>query len=162
MSECAICGSKSSLGNGLCYFGCYWILEGWVGFNARERSNPGGTMYFANQSALKMWSFHRLSYPKMVRTARAMGWTGRENAKETMTEASRPKGLILIPAAEAVAAKNKFKEAEKKPVHIGKVALVQAGAVRPRIKFNTFPTNITPEAKQDIATVVKRFSSRQI
>jgi hypothetical protein len=37
-------------------------------------------MKFADSHATKLWALHRQGYPALVKTARAMGWAGIENA----------------------------------------------------------------------------------
>jgi len=73
--QCAVCGGKKTLGGGLCVGLCYWILEGWLGWDGKRQR-----VKFADSRATKLWALHRQSYPKLVRTARAMGWAGLENA----------------------------------------------------------------------------------
>jgi hypothetical protein len=85
--RCSICGSQNSLDGVLCQHLCFWIVEEWVGWNARMNE-----VKFFNQLGLELWSMHRQSYPKMVRTARSMGWTGRENVVGTF-----PHPVIVMP-----------------------------------------------------------------
>jgi len=83
MQHCAICGSKKAVDDkspAICQYLCYWILEGWLGWNARTRK-----VAIRNAHAIYLTS-DRLSYPKMVRVARAMGWTGEENAIGTFAQ----------------------------------------------------------------------------
>lgn len=74
---CKVCGCKSTVGNGVCKFLCNWILEGWIGWNARD-----GKVVVLTATAMKVATANghkRLSYPKMVALARSLGWTGCEN-----------------------------------------------------------------------------------
>lgn len=90
---CAVCGSSKALNDDLCYWGCYWLVEGWVGFNARDRHNSGGKVVFRDHRALGLWAQHRQSYTKMISTARALGWQGVEGYTFTM----RPPTLRAVP-----------------------------------------------------------------
>ena len=72
---CAVCGGKKTFGGGLCQNLCYWILEGWLGWDGKR-----SRMKFADSHATKLWALHRQGYPALVKTARAMGWAGIENA----------------------------------------------------------------------------------
>jgi hypothetical protein len=72
--KCQICGSTKTLGGGLCYYLCYWVLEGWLGFNARTKKAA-----IRNQCAFRFVAF-KISYPKMIVMARAMGWKGNKEA----------------------------------------------------------------------------------
>jgi hypothetical protein len=56
---------------------CYWTLEGWIGWNARSKK-----VAIRDARAVSLFP-DVLSYPKTIATARAMGWTGRENAVGT-------------------------------------------------------------------------------
>ncbi len=84
MERCLICGSEKTMDEkapALCYFGCFWTLEGWLGWNARTN-----VVAVRDQRALrfvptsKTDKAAKISYPKMIAMARVMGWSGRENA----------------------------------------------------------------------------------
>jgi hypothetical protein len=83
MFKCAICGSKKAVDDkspAICQYLCYWTLEGWLGWNART-----------SKVAIRDWRAvalvpDRLSYPKMILAARAMGWAGEENAIGTQAQ----------------------------------------------------------------------------
>lgn len=80
MNYCAICGSKKTIDSkspAICQFLCYWILEGWLGWNART-----GVVVVRDSRAMQLVP-DRLSYPRTIAYARAMGWTGRENVVGT-------------------------------------------------------------------------------
>jgi hypothetical protein len=90
MSCCAICGSKRTVDEkspAICQYLCYWTLQGWIGWNARL-----GEVAIRDARAMDLFP-DRLSYPKMVATARIMGWTGRENFVGTFTAT-----LVTIPS----------------------------------------------------------------
>ena len=77
---CQICGCKKTVDEKspeLCQYLCYWILEGWTGWNARL-----GEVVIRDHRAMALYP-DRLSYPKMVVEARILGWTGRENVVGT-------------------------------------------------------------------------------
>jgi hypothetical protein len=93
--KCAICGGTKSLGDHLCANLCDWKLEGWVGWNARD-----GKLYFANAQAVKLWASYYMTYRKMVKIARSLGWKGQENSKETMKPVQ-----TFTPAAERILAR---------------------------------------------------------
>ena len=79
--RCAICGSKRTLGYGVCANQCFWILREWVGFNAVLNE-----VVFVDSRALPLAKMHKWnpvtkrvtapSFPKIVAAARAMGWNG--------------------------------------------------------------------------------------
>lgn len=78
--HCKICGSTKTIdakSPALCQYLCYWILEGWLGWNSKL-----GEVKIADARAVSLFP-DRLSYPKTIATARSMGWTGRENAVGT-------------------------------------------------------------------------------
>ena len=72
--KCAICGSTKTFGGGLCYYMCYWSLEGWLGWNARTK------MAVVRDQRAMRFVVTRISYPKMLVMARAMGWKGDKEA----------------------------------------------------------------------------------
>ncbi len=74
MGTCQICGSKKSLGGNLCQHMCFWILEGWLGWNARTKQ----TAVMDRRAA--RFADAIISYPKLIAAAKSLGWTGRENA----------------------------------------------------------------------------------
>jgi hypothetical protein len=93
---CQICGSRKSLDEkqpGVCAFLCYWTLEGWLGWNAREQ-----VVAVRDHRALRFVPTHkkdkasRISYPKMVAMARMLGWRGRENAVGTFAAKAKAAG----------------------------------------------------------------------
>ncbi len=89
---CSICGCKKTADDKspkICHYLCYWILEGWIGFNARM-----GKVVIRNARAVSLFP-DVLSYPKTVRAARAMGWTGREDIRGTFVLVpSKPKPVV--------------------------------------------------------------------
>src|SRR5208337_4463337 len=83
MDCCAICGSKKTADGKspkICHYLCYWILEGWIGFNARDNK-----VVIRDSRAVCLFP-DVLSYPKTVRTARALGWIGREDIRGTFVK----------------------------------------------------------------------------
>ena len=83
MEHCAICGSKKAVdakSPAICQYLCYWILEGWLGWNARTRK-----VAIRDARAMRLMP-DRLSYPKTIAAARGMGWTGQENAIGTFVQ----------------------------------------------------------------------------
>jgi hypothetical protein len=85
---CQVCGSKRTADAkqpSLCYYMCYWLLEGWLGFNARTNK-----VAIRDQRAFQFVP-DKLSYPKTIAKARSLGWRGRENVTGTfLTTASHP------------------------------------------------------------------------
>lgn len=78
--RCTICGSRKTLDSkspSICQFMCYWVLEGWLGWNARKQE-----VAIRDHRALMLFP-DTLSYPKTIEAARMMGWHGRENAVGT-------------------------------------------------------------------------------
>jgi hypothetical protein len=74
--RCEICGCRATVDGEeprVCQHLCYWILEGWLGWNARTQK-----VVVRDTRAMNLLP-DRLSYPKTVAAARMMGWTGREN-----------------------------------------------------------------------------------
>ena len=79
--HCALCGSKRSLGFGVCANQCYWLLPNWIGYNAVLKE-----VVFIDHRALPLAKMHKWnpetkrvtapSFPKLVAAARAMGWNG--------------------------------------------------------------------------------------
>ncbi len=79
--HCALCGSKRTLGFGVCANQCYWLLPGWVGYNAVLNE-----VKFVDARALPLAKLHKWnpktqrvtapSFPKIVSIARAAGWDG--------------------------------------------------------------------------------------
>lgn len=88
--RCAICGSKKAVDTKsptICYYLCYWTLEGWIGWNARRKE-----VAIRDARAVKLFP-DVLSYPKTVATARAMGWTGREDVVGTFPAVAKAKAM---------------------------------------------------------------------
>lgn len=82
MTSCLICGSKRKADDkapNLCYYMCYWLLEGWLGWNARTHK-----VAIRDQRALPFVP-DGLSYPKTIAKARSLGWAGRENVVGTFS-----------------------------------------------------------------------------
>jgi len=50
------------------------VLEGWLGYNARTKK------VVVRNNAATQWAGATISYPKLIRTARMLGWSGQENA----------------------------------------------------------------------------------
>ena len=71
--HCQICGSTKTLGGGLCQYMCFWVLEGWLGWNARSKK-----VAVRSCKAVR-WAGAIISYPKLITAARLAGWMGREN-----------------------------------------------------------------------------------
>jgi hypothetical protein len=82
VSHCVICGTKRSLGNGVCANMCHWLLPGWVGYNAVLKE-----VKFTDHRALSLaaslhsWDAKRkvkkaVSFTKLVAAARQLGWQG--------------------------------------------------------------------------------------
>ncbi len=93
-SKCQICGSTKSFGGGLCQHLCYWILEGWLGFNARTKETA-----VMDQRALRFADVI-ISYPKLIASARILGWAGRETAVTfTATKAEATKAEAAMAEA---------------------------------------------------------------
>lgn len=80
-SHCVLCGSKRSIGHGVCANMCHWLLPGWVGYNAvlkevsfvDSRALPLAKMHKWNPKTKRV---HAPSFPRLVAAARAMGWNG--------------------------------------------------------------------------------------
>jgi hypothetical protein len=87
MAHCAICGSKKTADEKtpeLCQYFCFWTLEGWLGWNAKTAKvavKDSRALRFVPTT--KFDTASKISYPKMIRMARAMGWTGREDVRGT-------------------------------------------------------------------------------
>jgi len=85
---CAICGSRKTADDkdpAVCQYLCGWILEGWLGWNARTKK-----VAIRDARAVSLVST-RLSYPKMIRMARWLGWTGQENVVGTFVQPTAKK-----------------------------------------------------------------------
>jgi hypothetical protein len=92
---CAICGCKRTAdakSPRICHYLCYWILEGWIGFNARDNK-----VAIRDTRAVSLFP-DVLSYPKTIRAARAMGWAGREDIRSTFVQV-QPKPVAQLKAA---------------------------------------------------------------
>jgi len=81
VSHCAICGSKRTMSHGVCINQCYWILPGWIGYNAvlhevtflDSRALPLAKLHRWNPKTKRV---HAPSFPRLIAAARAMGWQG--------------------------------------------------------------------------------------
>lgn len=88
--QCVICGSKRSIGHGVCANMCHWLLPGWVGYNAVLKE-----VSFVDYRALPLAKLHKWdsvakrvnapSFPRLVAAARAMGWNGNTAAQSQPT-----------------------------------------------------------------------------
>ena len=79
--HCALCGSKRSLGHGVCANMCHWLLSGWIGWDAVLKR-----VVFTDHRALPLAALHTWnpktkrvtapSFTKLCSAARALGWQG--------------------------------------------------------------------------------------
>ena len=79
--HCTLCGSKRALRFGVCVNQCFWMLPGWVGYNAVLNK-----IVFVDSRALPLAKLHKWnpvtkrrsapSFLKLVAIARSMGWNG--------------------------------------------------------------------------------------
>jgi hypothetical protein len=80
--RCQICGSHKTAdakNPALCQYFCYWLLEGWLGWNARLQTHA-----VCDQRAQGFVGAPlSLTYPKLIALARMLGWHGRENVVGT-------------------------------------------------------------------------------
>jgi len=90
-----LCGSKRTIGFGVCANQCFWLLTGWVGYNAVLNETV-----FVDYRALPLAKLHKWnpttkrvtapSFPKLVAMARAWGWTGDTAAPSQPTIKNAP------------------------------------------------------------------------
>jgi hypothetical protein len=94
--HCAICGTKRTLGFGVCANMCHWLIPGWVAYNAVLKE-----ITFVDHRALPLAELHKWnpktkrvsapSFPKLCAAARALGWDGDTagDSQPTFVEAIR-------------------------------------------------------------------------